>query len=507
MRLLYRGLMLGAALLILGTAGRSTAQSGDTINDYLQNFDVLLLYPEAIWSDFVLLRPASDFERAVMIIEQPESGFSQRVELNLSEIAEVTDPYTDFSYVWNIPIENPPRLYTNMMVRWEFVLREGRTDDLTTLIPFEDSRANWQVDVDGSVRLALPSELNPATLRPDVERIYDLMRGHTGQTVQVGLALFDAAMPINPCDTDNDGQSVVRTQGLVREVTLACDPAKTLALHTASGYTPLQTQFITYNGALEAVSGALVERLYGARLSAAPEWFRYGLGLFYAPTDKLNYLEEAQRAARVGGLVSLDAPPPDDPIKRAIWQAQSYGMVLYMAEQIGVDALFELAASLDTRSLADAYRASADQPLSAVRPAWRDWIYSAQARTAYTYNPYLETTPTPTATLSATPFPPTNTRTPTITATPTITPTVTGVLSPTPRPSNTPGPTATPTFTPRPAGSFSIPSGGGSAESAPTDNQLTVIGIGIGALIALAAVTAALLGIRRRSRRKDDQAS
>ncbi len=303
---------------------------------------------------------------------------------------------------------------------------------------------------------------------------------------------------------DASGAPIVQAQGVVRSVTLPCDAAKSQTLHAASGYTIVQVDYLTYNAALEAVSRALLDRLYAPLWGEAtvPDWFRYGLGVFYAPTDKSVYLDEVQRAARTGGLLLDYAQPPADPIKRAIWQAQSYGLVLYMAEQIGVDGLFDLAASLGTRTLESAYRAAADAPLAGVFPAWRDWIFSQAARTAYTFNPYLDVTPTPTATLSPTPFPSTPTRTFTPTFTPSITPTVTGVLSPTARPSDTPSATLTPTFTPRAAGNFTLNPNTAAPQSAAPDMTVPLlIGAGIVLVIALA------LGARlvRRGRKKPEQ--
>lgn len=494
-------LLLFVVLCISGAA--SAQESDDSLNEYLQNYDVLLLYPEAIWSDFVLLRPVTDFASASMTVTQ-QSGFNQTVTLSLSDIAEVTEPYTDFEYVWPIPLENPPRLYELTTVRWDFTRTDGTIDSLAVSLRFEDNRAAWLTDATENVRLASPDRLNPATIRNEVEQLYALMQTRSRQSGQIGLALYDSGLPSDPCERDASGAPIVRAQGIVRSVTLPCDAARSQALHAASGYTLVQVDYLTYNAALEAVSRALVDRLYAPLWgeSDVPAWFRYGLGVFYAPTDKSVYLDEVQRAARTGGLLLEYAQPPADPIKRATWQAQSYGLVLYMAEQIGVDGLFDLAASLGTSTLESGYRAAADAPLAGVFPAWRDWIFSQAARTAYTFNPYLDVTPTPTATLSPTPFPSTPTRTFTPTFTPSVTPTVTGVLSPTPRPTDTPSATPTPTFTPRAAGSFTFnPNTSAPQSAAPDVTVPLLIGAGVVLLIAL------VLGLRlvRRGRKKPEQ--
>lgn len=332
------------------------------------------------------------------------------------------------------------------------------------------------------------------------------MQARSGQSGQIGLALYDSGLPADPCARDASGAPVVQAEGVVRSVTLPCDADKTQTLHAASGYAIVQIDYLTYSSALEAVSRALVERLYAPLWgeSGVPAWFRYGLGVFYAPTDKSVYLDEAQRAVRTGGLVLDYAQPPVDSLKRATWQAQSYGMVLYMAEQIGVDDLFDLAASLGTRSLESAYQSAADAPLAGVFPAWRDWIFSQAARTAYTFNPYLDVTATPTATLSQTPFPSTATPTFTPTFTASITPTVTGVLSPTARPTDTPAATLTPTFTPRAAGNFTLTPSTPAPSAAPDVTVPLWIGAGVVALIALALGARLIQRGRKKPQQKED---
>ncbi len=498
-----RSVLMLLLMLLLSVPTASAQEDDDDLSAYLQNYDVLLLYPEAIWSDFVLLRPASDFSGAIMTLTQ-QTGFSQTVTVDIAAIAEVTAPYTDFEHVWPIPLDNPPRLYELMTVRWDFIRTDGTIDSLAVSLRFEDTRALWLTDSTENVRLASPDRLNPSSIRADVERMYSLMQARSGQSGQIGLALYDSGLPADPCARDASGAPVVQAQGIVRSVTLPCDADKARTLHAASGYAIVQVDYLTYSSALEAVSRALVDRLYAPLWGEAdvPAWFRYGLGVFYAPTDKSAYLDEARRATRTGGLVLTYDQVPTDPLKRATWQAQSYGMVLYMAEQIGVDGLFELAASLGTRSLEAAYQRAANAPLAGVFPAWRDWIFSQAARTAYTFTPYLDVTPTPTATLSPTPFPSTLTPTPTPTLTASVTPTVTGVLSPTPRPSDIPSATPTPTFTPRAVGSFTLtPETPAPQPAAPDVTVPLLIGAGGVALIAF------VLGVRlvRRGRKKPEQ--
>ena len=141
----------------------------------------------------------------------------------------------------------------------------------------------------------------------------------------------------------------------------------------------------------------------------------------------------------------------DDPL----WQAQSDAMLLYIADQIGLDALYQLARAAEPFDTA--YASAVGQPLDALLPNLSRWIFTEPAVGAFSVSPYQQETPTPTHTATAT-----QTLTPTVTHTPTVTltPSVTGTLSPTPsatpRPTNTPIPPP-PSVTPRPAGSLFTP--------------------------------------------------
>jgi hypothetical protein len=231
-----------------------------------------------------------------------------------------------------------------------------------------------------------------------------------------------------------------------------------------------------------------------------PTWFAAGLEQLYAPALKTELLATAQNAARINRLFTLDtmsAEPPDDPERARIWQAQSYGMILYMVEQIGVDGVFSLAQALGSSvSFADQYAQVMDEPLDALVSSWQGWIFSPRAESVYGITAYQPATLTFTPTLTAT-----GTRTPTATATltPSPTATVTGVLSPTPFATVTPSPTPTPeppTVTPRPPVRAATP--------APTSAISSVLtpGVQAVALIVLLLLIAVLVYFYIRAGRR-----
>jgi hypothetical protein len=182
---------------------------------------------------------------------------------------------------------------------------------------------------------------------------------------------------------------------------------------------------------------------------------------------------------------------PSDPRQQAIWQAQSYGMVLYIAQQIGVEATFALARAED---FAAAYSQATGETLTALIAAWEAWVFTDEAVRVYSYSIYAPTTPTPTAT-----FTPTLTRTP---RPPTETPTLTPDYSPTPRPSRTPIP-PTRTITPLPAQSFLLrPTAAPTPVPASVANSpipgLTLPQVVAGSVVLIAGILLVALIARRR---------
>jgi hypothetical protein len=213
---------------------------------------------------------------------------------------------------------------------------------------------------------------------------------------------------------------------------------------------------------LEGAGGdALLEQVVRAAYAshwagkAVPDWFAGGLAEFYNPALKVEDLERLRRAGRGGALLplsALNADAPTDPETSALWRAQRYSLVLYLADRLGYEGLYELA-----RVPAADFEAALTErvgPSASVLIAWESWVFSRAAEAAYLLTPYQVPTATPlppTATAR-----PTETRTPSATPTPAMTLTRTATPFPTVAPSHTPTP-APPTMTPRPPGSLRTP--------------------------------------------------
>lgn len=174
-----------------------------------------------------------------------------------------------------------------------------------------------------------------------------------------------------------------------------------------------------------------------------PEWFREGLTEFDSAL-KVELNAPVLIASRSNSLLQLDvmakAPAPNSNID--LWRSESYGLVVYVASQIGVDGLFKLASNAGTAtSFEAAYQTALGKPIDTLLGSFGRWLFTNAAAGAFTFTVYQAATPSPTPTRTPTI---TRTPTPTNTATFTPTPTVTGVLSLTPLPSRNPTFTSTP---------------------------------------------------------------
>lgn len=454
-------LLIGLVALIAVPAQMQEPSPTDTSFVYAWSSEVL--YPEAVRFSIVVNLPASRIARATLTLERAGAA-SLELPISVAETAIFTDPYSELVYFWEIPQSAPLPLFTTVTYTWNVVSDRDEAANITDEFEFVDTRAVWtrSEDPEGQMHLTFPADsINAPTLRSSLRDIYALLAENTGQQPAFDLILYPDTLPYDPCTDNGQGRAVVVS---ARDgVSVPCSSGMLEAVLRASGLTPvILPPIINVNGNQETLGEFLVAAFYEPLWADAdvPAWFQTGLALFYLPGVKTDFLLQVQIAARNDRLFSLQQLDmmPDDPALLPLWRAQSYGMVVYIAEQIGVPRLYRFANDLAAaESFSALYEQATGQPLRALLPAWRNWIFRDAAVSAFGFTPYQPDTPTPSPTRTPTPFPPTKTYTPTATPTYTPTPTVTGVLSATPLPSPTPlptQPTSTPSLTPRPAGSL-----------------------------------------------------
>jgi hypothetical protein len=429
------------------------------VPEFIYAWSEELIYPQGIWFILTVERPVDQIDSLTLNI-LPEGRQSRSIVLDPVEIASLAaQTFTNLEYIWQIPADDPLPFLGLVEYNWVVAVSPGGSAVVPGVIRYEDPEIEWLRDDDpnGMLSLIYPAgQLNPDGVRADVRSVYELLAANLGSRPEFAFTLYNSAFPIDPCQPNQDGVPVAIAP--LRRVEATCDPALSEAVFTSIGFTPLNTSTVRGPELTQALIRHMINEFYAPVWEGrdVPAWFRSGLATFYAPGSKSGMVEIARAAARTNRLYAQHEMNTPDETNLSLWQAQSYGMVLYIANQIGVPGLFQLANTAgDGEAFAASYEAATGRPLAALIPAWRNWVFSGAAAAGAGLELYAGPTPPPTPTLTNTPFPPTSTPTATHTPTDTPTPTVTGFHTATPLPSLTPVPTRTPappTITPRPAG-------------------------------------------------------
>jgi hypothetical protein len=462
-------MILAACILILTAGLPSNAQESQAeVEGYVFKWETENIFPEGILFRLTLSRAVSDLRQVTLSITQP--GLDPLIyPIALDEPFNQGALFTELAFAWPFPPEARPSVFVDdaIVFEWRAEDRLGETARVRDTFTIQDDRIIWEHSPDplGFINLVLSTQGPDASaIRQSLMLPYNLLSANLGTVRSFNVVLYPADVDPTGCVETRDETTGQLQQAAVAPVAglrLPCDRQHAYQLYEVSGYGVVQSDSNTIAGAQSALIRYLTTNFYQPLWDdvAVPAWFEEALILFYEPTSKARLLPLLRDAARVNGLKPLDEMT-DPTQKDAIWQAQSYAMLLYIAERIGVEPVFNLARMISSQTFQAAYESAVGEPLNALLPGLRRWIFTSSASSAFEYTPYQPQTPTPTPSHTATRFPPTPTPTLTLTPTNTPTPTVTGVLSPTPSLTMTPSRTATarpPTVTPRPASSLWTP--------------------------------------------------
>lgn len=354
-----------------------------------------------------------------------------------------------FQYRWDILKDNPPPLFSRVRYTWDIVTANGLSYAVTDDVDFVDQRVNWVQanDLQSQVNVFHAfNQLDADDVRNGIRATYNVLFANAEDRPIYTLLVYPETVSIG-CNVNEDDEPIIRIQGVEDFEEIACDMSLVNRIYT-------QGEYIVFNQTSVAdlqqtIIDLLTKDYYLQQWdnTTVSDWFLFGLQQFYTPRTKLSALNLTQQKSRSDDLLTmndLENSPTDDET-RLLWDAQSIGMVLYLADTIGVQGLFEFADSIgDYDTFAEAYEDHVSQSLDLLILSWNDWMFRPSSRQDYNYNPYLPATSTPTATATLT-------NTPTATLTPSKTPNVTRTA----RPSITPIP-PTPSITPLPAQSFSV---------------------------------------------------
>ncbi len=455
------------------------------VSGFVRDGSVEIIFPQAIRFSVNLTIPATEITGATLTIT-PDGGVPILLNVDVEQASlSYGEPEARLVYTWRIPADNPPPLFGAISYEWAFTAADGSSGSLDDSFTFSDPRFDWQrsLDPQGHFNVTAPRAMAP--LLDALPQVRSLLEQNTGTQIDDNLLIYPMAPGCTPSPDDDTQQIAVGADG----ESVTCDAGITDA--ALAGYHLL---VIPSDTTAEAYTVAALARQAYAPLwegKDVPAWFSEGLAQFYAPTPKNALQPPAEQAARAGTLLSLaDMGAAQD---STLWRAQSFGVILYIANQIGAAGLFDLA-RVDAPDFDAAYQQAMTVPLSGLIAAWQQWLFTRSADADYGITPYQPPTVTPTVT-------PTASDTPTVTPTATDTPTVTPTASTTPRgyrgtyappPTVTPSETHTPrppTVTPRPPGSLLTVT----PTPTPLQTAITQPGVQAGAATFLLLVLALLV--------------
>ncbi|MEP6984907.1 MAG: hypothetical protein ABI970_04890 [Chloroflexota bacterium] len=511
--LLFVALFCGQVLLGRAQSANPTPQAQQA---FIQRWAQEVIFPSAVRFTLAIALPPEQV-KAVTLTLKPETRAPITIPLDLSSAIITGGDVTGIAYVWQLPADNPPLLFKDINFDWQVTAQSGQSASVEDKFIFEDQRVNWLRDlpVTDTLKLTFPNgKASSSTVTPaythtgigdistTLKQVADLLATNLGSIPTFDILIYDTTqLPI--CSKNAKGESVA--VGAISSAEVACVPSSADQIFSASGYTTLNLKSSSLGDIQSAVTDYIVQQSYAPSWSGKniPEWFQAGLTEFYSADLKSNLYAPALIASRSNSLLSLDvmAKAPATGTNVDLWRSESYGLVVYIASQIGVDGLFKLASNAGTASSFEAaYQTALGKPIATLLGSFGRWIFTNSALGAFTFTVYQAATPSPTPTLTATI---TQTPTPTDTATFTPTPTVTGVISLTPLPSRTPTFTPTPapaTNTPRPAGSLNTltPTPTQPSAAANVTNADRSLGIFILVAGAIIVVVAAFILFRPR---------
>ncbi len=445
-----------ALLIALPVAAQNATPTPQPQQDFIISWTEETIFPSAIRFTITLGRPITDITSASLDL-QVGAGNPITVAVTPQD-AVVKAPYSQLATVWMLPADHLPQLFQNIALKWTVTSNENEVAVINDTFQFRDERSVWLRDqpIASNIQLTLPNTNTTnfiKQLQNTITPMDDLLAKNVGTSPTFHLILEG----LTDCKLAADGSSSVFDQ--LTQTAFPCDQKIADAIFQSSGYDVLRSASPRLEDVQLAFAQYLTQHFYQTLWANknVPAWFASGLSLFYSPTSKTSFSLPLASAARTNSLFTLPQMNvmPASGMDTNLWTAQSYGMIVYIASQIGVDGLFKLASDIGTADSFDAaYQSAVSQPVGALLPNFASWILSSQSSAAFTFTPYQAATPTLTPTDTATA---TLTSTPTATDTATPTATVTGLLSLTPRPTLTPSWTPTappPSHTPRPPGSL-----------------------------------------------------
>jgi hypothetical protein len=458
------------------------------------------IFPVGIRFDIRIDAPPEEITRLDLTLRYPGMrGPAQRIVL------EQFEQLSDGQYIgfFASPPDNPPGIYA--LVEFEVEVDAGnRPGEASGAVTFDDRRTAWVHYSLQDDRLGVTSAgRGRLTLAREIEAMYVLLARVAEPPARVNVMIYEETAPPGCPDLVESGDPndavAIRINRLLRSLYDACTPEMTAASYEAGGYLPFVNRPNVGTDIARALTGAFLGEAWAA--AEAPDWLAEGFARLVAPQPMARAQvtsQDAERAGRTFTLAAMQTRPVQDDARLLQWDAQAYGMMLYVLDRAGLDGVVELARRAAAEPFDEAFERVTGEPLSALVARWGRWLFDARTTSIYGITPYLPPTPTPAPTLTASlTYTPSQTFTP---QPPTELPSATPTRAPATATSTSPPEPPTLTVTPRSASALVTPTA--APESQPgagtgiLENRATIL-LGILAVLALLAAAVLLAGRRR----------
>jgi hypothetical protein len=436
-------IILGLPMLILSQDAEPT-WTADDLYGVAENMN----FPQEVEFELFGVRAESAIQSLTLTLTS--RGAEPIVITFDPDVVGITGAGMRFRYRWQISKDSPPILFSKVRYTWDIVTTDNISYEIVEDFDFIDQRVAWEQsnDILGQVNIIHAfGQLDADFVRSGVRATYNVLYPNPEDRPRYTFLVYPQNVTFG-CDLNDEEEPIIQVRGTDGFEDAPCDLSLANDIYDERGYIVLNQTSVDL---IQRIILDLMVKDYYLTLwndVPVPDWFLDGLQQFYDPRTKRSALNLSQQKSRSDDLLrlaDLETEPAEDEEILALWEAQSIGLILYIADTIGVDGLFEFAESVGNfDSFAEAYEDHVGQSIDLLMLSWRDWVFRSSSQQDYDFNPYMAETSTPTATATAT-------NTPTATFTPSKTPDVTATI----RPSFTPIP-APPTTTPLPAQSFSV---------------------------------------------------
>jgi hypothetical protein len=279
-------------LCVLGIVLPSRAQVVTPIQSgMIFDLSTETMFPEAIRFTASVHSPSSELSRVTLTIE-PQGRPPVDVLVTLSESLVSETETTELQYVWEIPDGYVLEAFSDVSFSWRVATTRNRTGRTNGRFTFTDGRVVWNTeeDPDGHIRISAPANtIDPANLRDSVTDLYNLLAENVGQTPFFSVVVYPPSLPIDPCETSNEGQSVIFAAISGTEV--PCELGVAEAVYRESGFIPLK---VASGDGADELSELLVQGFYESTWQGGcASAFQSGLGQFYRADYKFLLLDRA----------------------------------------------------------------------------------------------------------------------------------------------------------------------------------------------------------------------